>query len=132
MQTFQSSNTLKMYSGGTLFLMEKHGKCIDMFEMNCDVSYCMNQIYSTTQQTLHGIFFIYSSVSYNDGNIKLKWSNASDEGPVHLDESTEHMPQFEVQSVKAQHFIDERRDLGICYKHSSFASEHELIKHVPS
>ena len=52
------------------------------------------------------------SVSYNDGNIKLKWSNASEGGPVHLDESTEHMPQFEVQSVISDHFIDERRDLG--------------------
>jgi len=52
------------------------------------------------------------AVSYNDGNILLRWSNMTEGGPVFLDSSTEHMPQFEVVGIDAKEFSVARRDQG--------------------
>ncbi|XP_052792417.1 glycine receptor subunit alpha-2-like isoform X2 [Mya arenaria] len=66
------------------------------------------------------------SFSYNDGNIQLKWSNSSD-GPVFLDKSTEHMPQFEVIAISTRNFSATRRDLG---NHSCLVVEFTLARNI--
>jgi hypothetical protein len=56
------------------------------------------------------------TVSYNDGNILLNWTQnnvtENTEGPVHLDESTKQMPQFEVLRIDTKESKVRRRDLG--------------------
>ncbi|XP_060561073.1 glycine receptor subunit alpha-3-like [Ruditapes philippinarum] len=71
------------------------------------------------------------SFSYNDGNILLNWTqnNATEntEGPVHLDESTKQMPQFEVLRIDTKESKVRRRDLG---NHSRLTVEFVLARNI--
>ncbi|KAH3836398.1 hypothetical protein DPMN_109768 [Dreissena polymorpha] len=67
------------------------------------------------------------SFSYNDGNIQLMWSNSTHGGPVFLDESTDHMPQFEVIHVEPDAFSMPRGDLG---NHSCLEVKFTLARNI--